>query len=197
VDHRGDKEYWQLIWDKFRSGDSQAFETIYTEFIDILFAYGSKITNNKDLLEDAIQDVFISVYTYGKKLRQPELLEFYLFKTLKRILIRKIKENQRFEDSSKPSDEFELKFPFEDIETDVWEKEKRLQLLHNEVQSLDAKKRELLFLKFNSGLTYAEIGELLNIKPDTAKKQVKRIIGYFKNNMREKIIELFLLCYRT
>ncbi len=93
MDHRGDKEYWQFIWDKFRNGDTQAFETIYTEFIDVLFAYGSKITNNKDLLEDAIQDVFINIYTYGKKLRKPELLEFYLFKTLKRILIRKKKEN--------------------------------------------------------------------------------------------------------
>lgn len=197
MNYRGDREYWQLLWDKFRNGDSQAFETIYSEFIDVLFAYGSKITDNRALLEDAIQDVFINIYTYGNKLRQPELLEYYLFKTLKRIIIRKLKENQLFQKSSDTENQFELKFPLEDIETEVRQKENRLQLLYNEVQKLDAKKRELLFLKFNSGLTYKEIGELLNIKPDTAKKQVKRIVDYFQKNVREKIIELFILCYKT
>jgi len=197
VNHRGDKEYWQFIWDKFRNGDSNAFETIYDEFIDVLFAYGFKITDNRALLEDAIQDVFINIYTYGKKLRHPELLEFYLFKTLKRNIIRKKKENRLFKITSDPACEFELKFPLEDFEADMRQKENRLQFLYDEIQNLDAKKKELLFLRFNSGLTYVEIGKLLNMKPDTAKKQVKRIIHYLQKNMHKKIIGLFTLCYKT
>ena len=55
---RGDKEYWQIIWENFKAGDRQAFETIYSEFIDRMFAYGSKITRNHALLEDTIQDFF-------------------------------------------------------------------------------------------------------------------------------------------
>lgn len=182
MDHRGDKEYWQLIWDKFKAGDRSAFETIYNEFTDSLFAYGSKITADRLLLEDAIQDVFIDIYTYGKRLRQPEYLEFYLFKTLKRNVIRKLKENNRFSHSGDQIMPFQLVFPIEEIDEKLLQ-EKRFQLLQKEINNLDAKKRELLFLKFNSGLTYFEIGNLLDISPESAKKQVQRLLKYFRNKL--------------
>ena len=90
------KEYWQLIWEKFIAGDCNAFEIMYNEYINALLAYGSKITNDRFLLEDAVHDVFIDVYTYSKKLEKPEYLEFYLFKTLKHKIVKKIKEKNRF-----------------------------------------------------------------------------------------------------
>ena len=34
------------MWNKFRDGDREAFKTNYNEFIDVLFAYGSRITSN-------------------------------------------------------------------------------------------------------------------------------------------------------
>jgi hypothetical protein len=43
VNNSADKEYWQLLWDKFKAGDKKAFETIYNEFVDVLFDYGAKI----------------------------------------------------------------------------------------------------------------------------------------------------------
>lgn len=197
MNHKVDKEYWQLVWDNFKAGDRQAFETIYNEFVDVLYAYGSKITDNKALLEDAIQDVFIDVYTYGKKLRHPEFLEFYLFKVLKRNLFRKLKERSRFDHSGEIQDFFDLQFPVELIEQEKQQLEKQCKMLQLEIQSLDARKREILFLKFNSGLTYKEIGQLLNLKPDTVKKQIKRILKYFHKHLNERIIELFVLCYKT
>ena len=76
--------YWELIWENFRAGDSRAFETIYSEFADAMFAYGIKITPHRNLVEDAIQDSFLDIYKYGSRLKKPESLEFYLYKTLRR-----------------------------------------------------------------------------------------------------------------
>lgn len=42
-----DKEYWQVIWDKFRAGDRGAFEAICREFEDTLFSFGSRIICEK------------------------------------------------------------------------------------------------------------------------------------------------------
>ena len=192
-----EREYWQLVWEKFRSGDREAFNTIYTEFIDSLFAYGSRITSDVCLLEDAIQEVFIDIYSYGKKLNHPEFLEYYLFKTLKNNIIRKLKEKRRFDYSKNDETSFELKFPIEEPFTDEPELEKQLLALREEINNLDTKKRELLFLKFNSGLTYAEIGLILNLKPDTVKKQVQRILAYFRKRFQNNFFELFFLCYKT
>jgi DNA-directed RNA polymerase specialized sigma24 family protein len=87
MDRSDEKGYWEFIWDKFRTGDRRAFELIYTEYADALFSYGSRITHHQALVEDAIQDTFLVVYNQGSRLRKPESLEFYLYKTLRRIVL--------------------------------------------------------------------------------------------------------------
>jgi len=186
------RKYWQQVWDKFKAGDRYAFETIYNEFVDSLYAYGSKITSNKDLLEDSIQDLFIDIYKYGSKLKKPEYLEFYLFKTLKHIIFRKIKESRKLDLTNDSFEAFNLKFSLEEVsEKEILEK--NIKLLQNEIKNLDDQKRELLFLKFNSGLTYKEIGEMLDLKPDTVKKQVQRLLKHIQNELGNSLFELFIL----
>lgn len=191
-----EREYWQLVWEKFRNGDREAFKTIYSEFIDSLFAYGSKITSDKELLKDAIQDLFIDIYTYGSKLRQPELLEFYLFKSLKRNIIKKSKETQRFTSTKELLEKFNLEFT---IEEEVFgdDSDKKLLALQKEISNLNSQKKELLFLKFNSGLNYEEIGKILDIKPDTAKKQVHRLLKHIREKLDTTFVELFTICCRA
>jgi RNA polymerase sigma factor (sigma-70 family) len=194
VDRTDEKEYWELIWEKFRTGDRRAFETIYNEFVDALFAYGLKMTPHRALVEDAIQDTFLDIYNYGSRLRKPDSLEFYLYKTLKRIIIRKLKEKHRF---MHPDDfilQFDLTFPLEEAELE--DLEEHTGLLKSELKNLDSKKRELLFLKFNSGLTYTEIGELLHCKSDTVKKQVHRILKLLRGKLGEDFLELFVVFFR-
>ena len=175
MNRNADKEYWQLLWNQFKAGDKKAFETIYNEFVDVLFDYGCKITLDKTIVEDAIQDLFIDIYKYNVRLHHPEYLQFYLFKSLKRIIIRKLKGNRKLNYTDDSPEKFDFKFLIED-ETEDKNFEGQLNLLQKELKNLDAKKRELLFLKFNSGLTYAEIGKLLDLKPDTVKKQIQRLI---------------------
>jgi len=191
-----DSSYWQMIWDRFRAGNRQAFETLYNEFIDSLYAYGAKITSDKSLIEDAIQDLFMDAYTYGKGLRQPEYLEFYLFKTLKRIIIRKLKESNRLKAAGEITDRFDLYFPVEESDLYEQELEEKIKILKKEVINLDSKKRELLFLKFNSGLSYIEIGKLLDLNPDTVKKQVYRLLASLREKISRSFMELFIFCFK-
>jgi RNA polymerase sigma-70 factor (ECF subfamily) len=194
VNRNDEKEYWAIIWEKFRTGDRRAFETIYSEFVDALFAYGLKMTPHRALVEDAIQDTFLDIYNYGSRLRNPDSLEFYLYKTLKRIIVRKLKEKYRFTHPDDFVAQFDLKFPLEENELESLAE--HTGMLKNELNNLDAKKRELLFLKFNSGLTYNEIGELLNCKTDTVKKQVHRILKLLRGKLGEDFLELFVVFFR-
>ncbi|MDX8339396.1 sigma-70 family RNA polymerase sigma factor [Draconibacterium sp. IB214405] len=196
MDKSVDAEYWQLVWNKFKSGDKTAFKTIYVEYVDSLFSYGARITTDRELLKDAIQDLFINVYTYGSNLRKPELLEFYLFKTLKRIIIRKLSEKQHFSSIQETPSLFNLIFSIEE-ESFNEEDDEAIQLLQQEVSELKPSKRELLFLKFNSNLSYVEIGRLLDLNPDTVKKQVYRILKQLRRKIGAKIAVLLLMCSKT
>ncbi len=191
MDRSDEKGYWEFILDKFRAGDRRAFELIYTEYVDALYSYGNRITNHHALVEDAIQDAFLAIYNHGGSIRKPESIEFYLYKTLRRIITRKLKEKYRFTHPGQFAEQFDLKFPLE--ESAAEEMEGHLVLLQKELGALDSKKRELLFLKFNSGLTYNEIGIILECKPDTVKKQVLRILSMLNGKIKKSAIGLFVL----
>lgn len=191
------KDYWQLVLLKFKTGDRDSFEEIYNEFADQLFAYGSKITTDRELLKDCIQDIFIDLYKYNPNIKNPELLEFYLYKSLKRLIVKKLNKDKRLQGFGNDHSSFDLIFS---SETDYFPEElmnEQINLLQKALKTLDEKKRELLFLKFDSGLNYNEIGDLLDMKPDTVKKQVYRILQYLRGNFGSKMLELLFVCYKA
>ena len=192
-----DRFYWLEVWTRFRTGDQYAFGEIYTEFIDSLFAYGCKITRDRELVKDCIQDIFIDLQRLNPDLNHPEYIEFYLFKSLKNAILHRFKEIKKLD--SIPGNEmniFDLKFHVEQDEYELEFDRLRLEKLKTILQSLDPQKRELLFLKFNTGLNYIEIGTLLGINPDTVKKQVYRTLDHLRGKYGSQLMELLLIWTR-
>jgi RNA polymerase sigma factor (sigma-70 family) len=173
-------------------GDRFAFGEIYEEFADVLFAYGIKITSDRELVKDCIQDLFYNIYRYNIKLQRPEYLEFYLFRSLKNDIIRKIKSSSQ--KASLTDDSvvlFDLKFQVEQENMDGESDELRLNALRRILQTISPQKREMLFLKFSTGLNYAEIGEIVGMSADAVKKQVYRTLDDLRDRFGEKLLSLF------
>jgi RNA polymerase sigma-70 factor (ECF subfamily) len=188
-----DRNQWAEVWIRFREGDRKAFSEIYEEFIDVLFAYGSKITNDRELLKDSIQDLFVNLYRYDLNLNHPEYLEFYLFRSLRNEIIRKVRKHKK---ESVLTDEglllFDLRFQAEQ-ESNPESDELRTEALRQVLQTLDDQKRELIFLKFSTGLNNAEIGQLLGLNPETVKKQVYRLLQNLRSKMGNQFFELLMI----
>lgn len=178
-------------------GDRFAFSEIYQEFADVLFSYGCKITNDRELVKDCIQDLFYNIYRYNVKLQRPEYLEFYLFRSLKNDIIRKIKKSSTQTSLTEEStSQFDLKFQVEQDLSDFESDEIRINELRKILQTIDPQKREILFLKFSTGLNYSEIGEIVGMKPDAVKKQVYRTLESIRNRFGDKLLALFSIFFR-
>lgn len=190
-----DKAYWINVWNRYNSGDRFAFEEIYSEYINVLFSYGMKITHEKELVKDSIQDLFIDLYNHNMVLKQPESFEFYLFKSFKRLIQKKIKKINKAKNLSK--DEFlafELKLNIEEEYIQKETENSRLLALQKMLNELSKTNRELLFYKFNSNLSYKEIGILTNMKSDSVKKQIYRIITGLRESQNSRLPLLQILC---
>jgi len=185
-----DKSYWISIWISFNSGDRFAFEEIYNEYIDVLFVYGSKMTHDKELIKDSIQDLFIDLYKYKINLRLPESFEYYLFKSLKRLIQKKLKRKSRTRDfENQDFFAFELAFNLEEDYIQKESEKSKLLVLQEILNELTQNSRELLFYKFNSNLTYKEIGKLIEMNPDAVKKKIYRIIINLRKAFNIKIFQ--------
>lgn len=190
-----DKAYWINVWNRFNAGDRFAFEEIYSEYINVLFAYGSKITSEEELVKDSIQDLFIDLYRYKIVLNQPESFEFYLFKSFKRLILLKIKKlNKTRKLTESDFFAFELKFNLEEEYIQKETEKSRLLILQKILNDLSESSRELLFYKFNSNLTYKEIGVLTEMKTDTVKKQIYRIISGLRESFNSRSQLYLILC---
>jgi RNA polymerase sigma factor (sigma-70 family) len=181
-----DRSSWLEVWSRFRSGDHAAFGEIYEEFIYSMFAYGSRITRDRELVKDCVQDVFLDIQRLKPDLLHPESLEFYLFKSLKNAILHKIQKNKKIKCLLVTEMAiFDLKF---NIEQDTFEPESdrlRIEKLKQILQTLDPQKRELLFLKFSTCLNYVEIGQMLGINPGPFTWQIWKSIDGIADDLGE------------
>lgn len=72
----------QLL-EAFRAGDQTAFSHLYDMYVNILYNYGYRLTNDKELLKDCIHDVFVKLYTKINDFGPIEKFKAYLFISLK------------------------------------------------------------------------------------------------------------------
>ena len=191
-------DYWQIIWRSFKDGSNEAFEQIYNEYIDVLFRYGTKISSNEDLVKDSIQQLFLELYSSRKRLSNPDSIEFYLLKALKRIIIHKeIQESKYFEYQDLALPTFEIELDIENKIVSSEHEQSKLNLLNEILKSLSSEKKELLFLKFYSGLNNQQIGAMTGMKSDTVQRQIIRILRKLHVNFIDRFLELFVLCFKA
>lgn len=67
----------------FQAGDPMAFSRLYDLYVNVLYNYGYRLTNDKELLKDCIHDVFVKVYTRRDDLGSIENFKSYIFISLK------------------------------------------------------------------------------------------------------------------
>ena len=171
----------EFNWIRFlESGDDAHFSVIYNNVIDDLFAYGISLGFLKESCKDAVQDVFIKIYLSRKKLSHIDNITGYIFKAFKNRLI-DIKKSNHIKDSiDSHLDNFAIEVTvldnIIDSETAVILKEKINQLLNN----ITPNQREAVYLKYVVGLQHKEIGRILNIKEESARKLLYRAMGQLR-----------------
>ena len=187
---------WSELWVKFKNGDANAFGIIYNEHIDFLFNYGKSITRNVEIIEDSIQDLFLYLLSRKDQIITPNYVQYYLLKAYKRILIEKIrierKTEARIDDGAM---DFEFEIETEGIEEKEIE-ERKIALIENLIENLDPKKKEVIFLKFQSGLSYAEISDIVGVQPSSVKQIVYRVMSSFHEIIKDPAIELLFLFFK-
>ena len=84
------KEQEQTLWKDMISGNKKSFEYLYNQYFQALINYGFRITKNENLIEDAVQELFISIWNNRTNLSEVNEVKFYLFRSLKNRILRQL-----------------------------------------------------------------------------------------------------------
>lgn len=144
-------------WTGLKNDDPQGLGHLYDVYVDKLFVSAMLITNDRGHAKDAIQEVFIEIWTYRKSLGDIRNSQAYLTKVLRRILFKKQRFNQQFhfavdtETIISPEQNAEELIITSEIER---EKDGRLRVA---IAELTKRQKEIIELRFYHGLSYDQI----------------------------------------
>jgi RNA polymerase sigma factor (sigma-70 family) len=171
-------------WNAFKSGNESAFIYIYETYFDQLFIYGNHFTKNEGIVKDSIQDLFIELRKNRLMLGSTDSIKFYLFKCLKRRIIKET--SHWFYKCEVFSSELSFDFTFSHEQTliDRQLDDEKMARLNLAIKSLSPRKREIIYYFYYEGLNYLQIKELMNLSNI---KSARNLLYKAVNFLREVI----------
>ena len=163
------------VWQRFREGSETDFTLLYRRYAPIMLRYGCRLSPDRDLVKDCIQQVFFQVWKSRENLSTPPSVKNYLLKSFRCEFGKKAS----FKNKHQPlPDEVdlgeELSHEAELIKLQSSElTQKRVHMLLSE---LPDRQREVIFLKYYTGLQYEEIADIMGIDQKSVYKLTYKAI---------------------
>ncbi len=193
---------YQSEWDLFLSdGDMDALAVIYEACFDLLFNYGRKFCHEESLIEDAIQNIFTKLIRSRERLGKLNNVKQYLLTAHRHELFELISKGRKTIISEKiPEILFKPEYTVED---EIVEKEGEQRLrnfLKESLRKLTSNQQEILYLKYDVGLSYEDISKTLRISIESCRTSVYRSIKMIKadvESLKNVKIQLFFSILKT
>lgn len=171
----------QKIWSKISKDDTSALGELYDYLIDDLFNYGHYLTNDHQIIEDAIHDVFIQLWNKRKQITIHSSVKFYLIKAFRRNLIPKLEHSHKVL-SSEPDQFEELVEDEPSVGKYVFFKDK----LDQKIKALSPREQEAIYLKYFENMDYEEMAQIMGLKIHAIHKLVSRGIIKMRKSFKPK-----------
>ncbi|WP_394994800.1 RNA polymerase sigma factor [Emticicia sp.] len=184
-----------LLWQAFKIGDTEAFEQLYHKYFKVLGNYGLRLNPNKDLVEDAIQDVFIDLWRRKEYLNDIENVKYYLFRAVRNQFSRNIQKDI-FEGSEDVNNFLDYlgTISLEQESIDVETNQIRTISVRKAMNNLSNRQAEAVHLRFYQGLSLEEIALIMQVQKQVVKNLLSKSYAILKISLKDLIsIALFFL----
>jgi RNA polymerase sigma-70 factor (ECF subfamily) len=158
------RDEWLAL--RCQAGDSGAFEDLCIEMERPLLYYASKLTGNRDTVLDILQETWVRALAGIRKLKEPGSVRSWLYALVHSIAvdhIRREKTGRRIEGV--------LLETRADVEEPVFTADDA-NAIHDALDKLSEKHREVLALYFLEEFSLAEIAQIVTCPEGTVKSRI-------------------------
>jgi RNA polymerase sigma factor (sigma-70 family) len=174
---------WQKLHRFRQDGDQEAFAEIVHQYIDLVWATGSRITGDADLARDLAQTVFADLARKADRLSEDTVLAGWLHRAVSFAARRALRDQSRRRSRERIAMELEslhAKAPAKD------ELDMLLPFVDEAIAKLEPKDRDAVILRFFGKLSLADLGAVLGIGEDAAQKRVQRALQRMRVYFRRR-----------
>lgn len=182
------------MWSDILGDDQKGLKSLYDQYFDNLYSFGCSFYSDQMLVEDCIQELFLSIWEKRHQLKKPDNIKGYLIMSLRNNILSKIKSKsktqvQEIDERLMGGCEISIENKLIDSENT----DERMQKLAEASQNLKPRQKEILYLKFSQGLSYEEISEIMDINYQSARNLLHRTLI----KLRTELMILFFLFSAT
>jgi RNA polymerase sigma factor (sigma-70 family) len=175
------------------SGDYSRFRSLFTGYYEGLYGYGIKLCKDPELVKDAIQNLFISVWERREDLTHITSPNVYLYVSLRRNILRVRKQQARMKDiSDDVKNEIEIYFGTEELIIKAESREEQKEVLKEALNQLSNKQKEVLYLHYYNGMSYGEIEEILSINRQSVRNHMYRAMETLRTVLDIDVMRLVI-----
>jgi RNA polymerase sigma-70 factor (ECF subfamily) len=175
-----------------KKGDEKAYVFLMDSYNRKLFAYALSLTDDKDIAKDIVQNVFLRIWEFRKKLNSFHSIQGLLYKSVYNEFINQYRKNQSAMILEKKYIEA-LNEVVED--TDPVTLERLITIVSKEIQKLPPKCKHIFLLSKKEGLTNIEISKYLNLSIKTVESQITKAFFLIRNKIKAKTGNIYFLLF--
>lgn len=181
------------LWKAASEGNRDAFSALFRRFYPLLFQYGSKITTDKELLEDAIQELFLELWQ-KPPLQSLQSVKAYFLQALKFKLYKAFRRISLHSPETKEED-YGFELSKETMLIDREEDNERTEKILTALTKLTPRQKEVIYLKIYKGLSYEEVSEIMQLNYQVVRNLLYTALKAFKKLCT--VLATLLICLHT
>ncbi|WP_435314226.1 RNA polymerase sigma factor [Cellulophaga fucicola] len=173
-------------------GEEKAFSFLISTYHKKLYVYALSLTNDSCMSQDIVQNVFLKVWEYRKKLNSNYSIKSFLYKSIYNEFVTQYHRNQSISALEKAY--VDALNEITDNSGDI-EIEKKIKIITEEINCLPKKCKQTFLLSKKEGLTNVEISEYLNISVKSVEANITRAYVILKEKVNTRIYKILVLFF--
>lgn len=183
-----------ILWNNLRAGNEKAFSSLFEKHYAHLVRYGNSLSPFAEKVKDCVQDVFTDIWIYRETLGDSVVVKAYLLSSVRKRIARLHERDHIFRKTTS-IDSIEFLFDFSVEHQLIADEETvgKVSHLNKLLNSLPARQKEALYLRYNEGLSVEQIAEMLHVNYQSANNLLHRALLNLRKEWKGNISLLLLI----
>jgi RNA polymerase sigma factor (sigma-70 family) len=174
-----DKSKWKL----FLQGDKDALSQIFLLYHDDLFNYGLKLSGHRDIVKDAIQDLFLKLWKNKGNLHPIQSIKPYLLKSLRHHVLDSLELRKSWQIIDNECESRQITYSHEDFIIKNQTDTEIHQQVIDTLNKLTLRQREAIYLRFFENLDFETVAQIMEMNVQSVRNTIYRATQLMRDLM--------------
>ena len=181
----------QALVKALKEGNQLAFSIVYKTYAAQTFSLAFKYLLNKELAEDAVQNLFLKLWLKKEEIDETKPINRYLFTMLKNDLLNTLRDSKK--NIYLLEDCLSMVLELEDNSQNENLKQEQMNIIQQALEQLSPQRRKVFEMKVSGKYSNQEIADKHNLSSNTIKFQYSQSLKQIRATVGELSL-LLLYC---